>query len=72
MSAKTPEDRSGTVERHVYTINALAEVIGCASTHAHLTERADLGFLLGFMATLIHQEADAVLAAVSCEREARS
>lgn len=72
MSAPTPKDRPTTVERHIYTINAVAEVIDCASAHAHMTERADLGFLLGFMAALLHKEADEVQAAVAREREARS
>ncbi len=60
-----PEDRLRAVERHAYTIQALAELAEAVSTLAHLTNRADLGFLFGFLAERLRQETDALLIAAT-------
>lgn len=70
MTTPTPEDRLKTVERHTYTIHALAEVLEAMSGFAHLTDRADLGFMIGFMADRLREESEAVLTAATRGREA--
>lgn len=65
MSIPTPEDRLATVESHTYTIQALGEALGAMSRYAHLVDQAELGFMIGFIADRLRQEADAVLAAAA-------
>ncbi|PWC89853.1 hypothetical protein TSH100_04255 [Azospirillum sp. TSH100] len=65
MTAKTPEDRLRTVEKHTYDIQAIAEALECASQLAHLTNQSGLGFMIGIMAKALQTEADAVLAAAA-------
>ena len=65
MTATTPEDRLRAVEKHIYNIQALAEAFEAISSFAHLTERQDLGFNIGFLVERMRREADAVLAAAS-------
>lgn len=65
MTPPTLEDRLATVERHSYTINALAEVLEAVSSYAHLTDRSDLGFLIGFLGDRLREESDTVIAAAA-------
>lgn len=63
----TPNNRLKTVERHAYTIQALAESLDAMSSFAHQNNRTDLGFLLGFLADRLHQEADAIITAATAQ-----
>lgn len=65
MSTPTPEDRLSTVERHTYTVQALGEVLTAVSTYAHLSDRSDIGFLIGFLSDRLTEEADAILKAAA-------
>lgn len=72
MSTPTPEDRLQTVERHCYTIQAMAEVLDGMSNFAHVTNRNDIGFMLGFMAERLRQDADIILSAATAVRRGGS
>jgi hypothetical protein len=63
MTSPTPEDRLVTVERHAYTVNALADTLAGISQYAHLTDTPALGFLIGFIGDRLRQEAEAILQA---------
>ncbi|WP_372395156.1 hypothetical protein ABMY26_06255 (plasmid) [Azospirillum sp. HJ39] len=53
------------VERRCYSILGMVEVMDAMSNFAHLTDRNDLGFLIGFMAKQLRQDADEVLQAAA-------
>lgn len=63
MTSPTPEDRLVTVERHAYTVSALAETLAGISQYAHLVDKPEIGFLIGFIGDRLSQEADAILQA---------
>lgn len=65
MTPLTPEDRLRTVERHCYSILGMVEVLDAMSNFAHLTDRNDLGFMVGFMAKQLRDDAEAVLKAAA-------
>lgn len=65
MTPLTPEVRLQLVERRCYSILGMVEVLDAMSNFAHLTDRNDLGFLIGFMARQLREDADAVLQAAA-------
>lgn len=74
MTPETPdrlqmvEDRLSTVEKHSYTVQATIEGLDAIATLAHLTERHDLGFLIGMSADMLRRECDVILAAATIKR----
>ena len=65
MTTKTPEDRLRTVEKHSYTVQATIEGLDAIAMLAHLTDRDDLGFLIGMAVDRLRAETDAILAAAT-------
>jgi hypothetical protein len=65
MTIPTPEDRLHAVESNAYTIQGIAEALAAISGFAHLTDRADIGFMVGFMADRLREESDTIILAAT-------
>lgn len=65
MNSPTPGDRLRAVERHAYDVQAVAEALDLLATHAHLTNREDIGFALVILVERLRDNADAILSAAT-------